>query len=67
MKTQSLKDPFPRLEDKLFDRNHDGKLDALETAFRDAYISDMENRRAENRKKRPVQEERPAVLKKGRQ
>lgn len=45
MKNSSWKHPFPTFTDKMFDGNKDGKLDALETAFRDAHIEEM-NRNA---------------------
>lgn len=41
MKNSSWKHPFPTFTDKMFDGNKDGKLDALETAFRDAHIEEM--------------------------
>lgn len=41
MKNSSWKHPFPTFGDKMFDGNKDGKLDALETAFRDAHIEEM--------------------------
>lgn len=45
MKNSSWKHPFPTFTDKMFDGNKDGKLNALETAFRDAHIEEM-NRNA---------------------
>lgn len=48
MKNSSWKHPFPTFSDKIFDGNKDGKLDAFETAFRDAHIEEM-NRNAEKR------------------
>ena len=41
MKNSSWKYPFPTFADKMFDGNKDGKLDAFETAFRDAHIEEM--------------------------
>lgn len=41
MKNSSWKHPFPTFTDKMFDGNKDGKLDAFETAFRDAHIEEM--------------------------
>lgn len=41
MKNGSWKYPFPTFADKMFDGNKDGKLDAFETAFRDAHIEEM--------------------------
>lgn len=41
MKNSSWKHPFPTFSDKMFDGNKDGKLDAFETAFRDAHIEEM--------------------------
>lgn len=52
MKNSSLKYPFPTLEDKMFDHNNDGKLDAFETAFRDAHLDEM-NRLVEEDQKKP--------------
>ena len=46
MKNTSWKYPFPTLSDKMFDANKDGKLDALETAFRDAHIEEMKRNAA---------------------
>ena len=48
MKNSSWKHPFTTFSDKIFDGNKDGKLDAFETAFRDAHIEEM-NRNAEKR------------------
>lgn len=47
MKNKSWQHPFPTFEDKHFDRNKDGKLDAFETIFRDMHINEM-NRKADN-------------------
>ena len=52
MKNSSWKYPFPTLEDKMFDHNNDGKLDAFETAFRDAHLDEM-NRLAEEDRNKP--------------
>lgn len=52
MKNESWKHPFPTFGDKMFDRNKDGKLDALETAFRDAHIEEM-SRYAEKQNTQP--------------
>jgi len=52
MKNSSWKHPFPTFTDKMFDGNKDGKLDALETAFRDAHIEEM-NRNAEKQDSQP--------------
>lgn len=52
MKNSSLKYPFPTLADKIFDGNKDGKLDAFETAFRDAHIEEM-NRNAAKEENQP--------------
>ncbi len=52
MKNTSWKYPFPTFADKMFDGNKDGKLDAFETAFRDAYIEEM-NRNAAKQNTRP--------------
>ncbi|MGN0572920.1 MAG: hypothetical protein ACI4IX_03170 [Acutalibacteraceae bacterium] len=52
MKNSSWKYPFPTLEDEMFDQNKDGKLDVLETAFRDAYLDEM-NRLVEEDQKKP--------------
>lgn len=41
MKNSSWKHPFPTFGDKMFDGNKDGKLNAFETAFRDAHIEEM--------------------------
>ena len=41
MKNSSWKHPFPTFTDKMFDGNKDGKLNAFETAFRDAHIEEM--------------------------
>lgn len=41
MMNHSWQNPFPRAGDKFFDRNHDGKLDAIESSFRDAHIREM--------------------------
>ena len=52
MKNSSWKHPFPTFTDKMFDGNKDGKLDALETAFRDAHIDEM-NRKAAKQQSKP--------------
>lgn len=52
MKNSSWKHPFPTFTDKMFDGNKDGKLDALETAFRDAHIDEM-NRNAAKQDTQP--------------
>lgn len=52
MKNSSWKHPFPTFTDKMFDGNKDGKLDALETAFRDAHIDEM-NRNAASQQGKP--------------
>lgn len=52
MKNSSWKHPFPTFADKMFDGNKDGKLDALETAFRDAHIDEM-NRNAAKQDTQP--------------
>lgn len=52
MKNSSWKHPFPTFTDKMFDGNKDGKLDALETAFRDAHIEEM-NRNAAKQDSQP--------------
>lgn len=52
MKNSSWKHPFPTFTDKMFDGNKDGKLDALETAFRDAHIDEM-NRNAAKQQSKP--------------
>lgn len=52
MKNSSWKHPFPTFTDKMFDGNRDGKLDALETAFRDAHIDEM-NRNAAKQQSKP--------------
>lgn len=52
MKNSSWKHPFPTFTDKMFDGNKDGKLDALETAFRDAHIEEM-NRNAAKQQSKP--------------
>lgn len=52
MKNSSWKHPFPTFTDKIFDGNKDGKLDALETAFRDAHIEEM-NRNAAKQDTQP--------------
>ena len=41
MINNSWQNPFPRTGDKFFDRNHDGKLDVIESSFRDAHIREM--------------------------
>jgi len=41
MKNKSWKYPSSTLDDKLFDSNNDGKLDAFETLFRDAHLTEM--------------------------
>lgn len=46
MKNSSWKNPFPTFNDKMFDKNKDGKLDAFETAFRDAHIEEMKRNAA---------------------
>ena len=52
MKNSSWKNPFPTFNDNMFDKNKDGKLDAFETAFRDAHIEEMK-RKAAKRDIRP--------------
>lgn len=52
MKNSSWKYPFPTFADKMFDGSKDGKLDALETAFRDAHIEEM-HRNAANQESQP--------------
>ncbi len=52
MKNSSWKHPFPTFHDNMFDKNKDGKLDAFETAFRDAHIEEMK-RKAAKRDTRP--------------
>ena len=52
MKNSSWKNPFPTFNDNMFDKNKDGKLDAFETAFRDAHIEEMK-RNAAKRDIRP--------------
>lgn len=52
MKNSSWKHPFPTFTDKMFDGNKNGKLDALETAFRDAHIDEM-NRNAAKQQSKP--------------
>lgn len=47
MKNESWQNPFPRMEDRFFDSNHDGKLDAIESAFRDAHIREMNKKTSE--------------------
>ncbi len=60
MKNSSWKYPFPTFSDKMFDGNRDGKLDVLETAFRDAHIEEMNRNDAkeENQPKRTFIAER---------
>lgn len=48
MKNSSWKHPFPTFNDKMFDKNKDGKLDAFETAFRDAHIEEMKRNAAKH-------------------
>ena len=48
MKNSSWKNPFPTFNDKMFDKNKDGKLDAFETAFRDAHIEEMKRNAAKH-------------------
>ena len=52
MKNSSWKHPFPTFTDKMFDGNKDGKLNAIETAFRDAHIDEM-NRNAAKQQSKP--------------
>ena len=52
MKNSSWKHPFPTFADKMFDGNKDGKLNAFETAFRDAHIEEM-NRNAAKQDTQP--------------
>lgn len=52
MKNSSWKHPFPTFTDKMFDGNKDGKLNAFETAFRDAHIEEM-NRNAAKQDTQP--------------
>ena len=52
MKNSSWQHPFPTFTDKMFDGNRDGKLDALETAFRDAHIEEI-NRNAAKQQSKP--------------
>lgn len=48
MKNSSWKHPFPTFHDNMFDKNKDGKLDAFETAFRDAHIEEMKRNAAKH-------------------
>lgn len=48
MKNRSWKNPFPTFHDNMFDKNKDGKLDAFETAFRDAHIEEMKRNAAKH-------------------
>lgn len=48
MKNSSWKNPFPTFNDNMFDKNKDGKLDAFETAFRDAHIEEMKRNAAKH-------------------
>ena len=48
MKNNSWKHPFPTFHDNMFDKNKDGKLDAFETAFRDAHIEEMKRNAAKH-------------------
>lgn len=41
VKNKSFQHPFPTLDDKFFDKNNDGKLNTVETLFRDAHLSEM--------------------------
>ena len=52
MKNESWKYPFPTFSDKIFDGDKDGKLNAFETAFRDAHIEEK-NRNATNQDTQP--------------
>ena len=52
MKNSSWKHPFPTFTDKMFDGNKDGKLNTIETAFRDAHIEEM-NRNAAKQDTQP--------------
>ncbi len=52
MKNSSWKHPFPTFADKMFDANKDGKLNTVETVFRDAHIEEMK-RNAEKQESRP--------------
>lgn len=51
MKNSSWKYPFPTLDDKHFNGNKDGRLDALETAFRDAHLDEINRAAAEQQTK----------------
>lgn len=51
MKNSSWKHPFPTFTDKMFDGNRDGKLNAFETAFRDAHIDEMKRKAQEQQSK----------------
>ena len=51
MKNSSWKHPFPTFTDKMFDGNKDGKLNAIETAFRDAHIEEMSRNAASQQSK----------------
>ena len=44
MKNKSLQKPFPTMVDRFFDKNKDGQLGFLETAFRDAHLKEMEQK-----------------------
>ena len=44
MKNNSLQYPFPTLNDSFFDKNKDGKLNTIETAFRDAHLNEMKHK-----------------------
>lgn len=59
MKNKSLNNPFPTFSDKMFDGNKDGKLDAIETAFRDAHLYETSQKKLQTEeRKHPV---KPAV------
>lgn len=54
MKNESWKYPFPTLEDKMFDGNKDGRLDATETFFRDMHLDEMSRKAAESNREQGI-------------
>lgn len=50
MKNKSWQYPFPTFCDKFFDSNKDGKLDTLETFFRDMHLNEIKQNADNNLK-----------------
>lgn len=52
MKNKSWQHPFPTPIDKFFDKNKDGKLNTIETIFRDAHLNEMRDKQNNSKKQK---------------